>query len=54
MVLGCTELSLLKSHLPQQQLFVDSLEVLAYQTILACGKTPIGLLECEAKGEGQA
>ena len=54
LVLGCTELSLLKPHLPQKQLFVDSLEVLAYQTILACGKTPIGLLKCDAKGEGQA
>ena len=42
LVLGCTELSLLKSALPASLPITDSLEVLAYQTILACGKTPIG------------
>ncbi len=42
LVLGCTELSLLKKSGLDDSLFVDSLEVLAYQTILACGKTPIG------------
>lgn len=41
-VLGCTELSLLKRQGLDDGLFVDSLEVLAYKTILACGKTPIG------------
>lgn len=41
-VLGCTELSLLKKQGLDDGLFVDSLEVLAYKTILACGKTPIG------------
>jgi aspartate racemase len=41
-VLGCTELSLLKPMLPRGEGFVDSLEVLAYRTILACRKTPIG------------
>ncbi|MBE6600951.1 MAG: aspartate/glutamate racemase family protein [Ruminococcaceae bacterium] len=41
-VLGCTELSLLKPTLSDKLPFVDSLEILAYQTILACGKTPIG------------
>ena len=41
-VLGCTELSLLKKQGLDDALFTDSLEVLAYRTILACGKTPIG------------
>ena len=41
-VLGCTELSLLKKQLSDDPIFLDSLEVLAYQTILACHKTPIG------------
>ncbi len=42
LVLGCTELSLLKKAGLDEALFVDSLEVLAYRTILACGKTPVG------------
>lgn len=42
LVLGCTELSLLKKAGLDDAIFVDSLEVLAYRTILACGKTPIG------------
>ena len=41
-VLGCTELSLLKKQGLDNALFVDSLDVLAHCTILACGKTPIG------------
>lgn len=41
LVLGCTELSLLKRLGLDDTIFVDSLEVLAYRTILACGKTPI-------------
>ena len=41
-VLGCTELSLLKQQGLDDAIFTDSLEVLAYRTILACGKTPIG------------
>lgn len=41
-VLGCTELSLLKKEGLDDDLFVDSLDVLAHRTILACGKTPIG------------
>ena len=41
-VLGCTELSLLKKQGLDAELFVDSLDVLAYRTILACGKTPVG------------
>ena len=42
LVLGCTELSLLKRQGLDDALFVDSLEVLAYQTIFAADKTPIG------------
>lgn len=42
LVLGCTELSLLKAQLPQSLPFTDSLEVLAYRTILACKKMPVG------------
>ena len=41
-VLGCTELSLIKKQGLDDEIFVDSLDVLAYRTILACGKTPIG------------
>ena len=41
-VLGCTELSLLKKEGLDDEWFVDSLDVLAHRTILACGKTPIG------------
>lgn len=42
LVLGCTELSLLKKQLPDTLPFTDSLEVLAHRTIVACNKTPIG------------
>ena len=42
LVLGCTELSLLKKSLPDNELFVDSLEVLAHRTILLCKKVPVG------------
>jgi aspartate racemase len=40
MILGCTELSLLKrNHLPGND-FIDSLEVLALSAIRLCGKEP--------------
>lgn len=42
LVLGCTELSLLKRAGLDESVFVDSLEVLAHRTILACRRTPIG------------
>jgi len=42
LVLGCTELSLLKKEGLDDKIFVDSLDVLAYQTIRSCGKTPFG------------
>ena len=40
-VLGCTELSLLKKQGLDEDIFVDSLDVLAHRTILACGKMPV-------------
>ncbi len=44
LILGCTELSLIKknygTYLPHD--FVDSLDVLAAATIIACGKKPCG------------
>jgi aspartate racemase len=45
LVLGCTELSLLRRQGLTEDYFLDSLEVLAYRTILACDKTPIGFPE---------
>ncbi|MBE6535952.1 MAG: amino acid racemase [Ruminococcaceae bacterium] len=43
LVLGCTELSLLKRNgALDSRIYVDSLEVLAYSSIRACGKTPVG------------
>lgn len=45
LVLGCTELSLLRREGLSQPWYVDSLEVLAHQTILACGKEPVGFPE---------
>lgn len=44
-ILGCTELSLLKKFITEKKeksKFVDSLEVLAFRTISVCGKKPIG------------
>lgn len=41
-VLGCTELSLIKRRVASDPSLVDSLEVLAYRTILSCKKTPVG------------
>jgi aspartate racemase len=45
LVLGCTELSLLRQSGLDSSVFVDSLEVLAYRTILSCNKTPVGFPE---------
>ncbi len=42
LILGCTELSLIKKQNQLPPYFIDSLDVLAYSTILACGKTPVG------------
>ncbi|MBE6553717.1 MAG: amino acid racemase [Ruminococcaceae bacterium] len=51
LILGCTELSLLKRAGLDDSVFVDSLEVLAYQTIRACHKTPIGFPVSFAQSE---
>ncbi len=54
LVLGCTELSLLRREGLNQPWYVDSLEVLAYRTILSCGKTPVGFpsdFECLREDE---
>ncbi len=42
LVLGCTELSLIKRDEGLGEIFLDSLEALAHRTILACKKTAIG------------
>ena len=41
-ILGCTELSLLKKLLPSEDGFTDSLEVLAAAAIGASGKPSVG------------
>ena len=42
LILGCTELSLIKKNEGLGYEYLDSLEALAYRTILACGKPPCG------------
>ena len=42
LVLGCTELSLLPKDRLDPSVFIDSLDVLAYRTIVECDKRPIG------------
>lgn len=42
LILGCTELSLIKRAGKLDERYVDSVEVLAHRAILACGKTPQG------------
>ncbi|MBE6637500.1 MAG: amino acid racemase [Ruminococcaceae bacterium] len=42
LILGCTELSLLKKSGHLGKFYTDSLEILAAATIRRCGKTPIG------------
>ena len=42
---------LVKKQGLDDSVFVDSLEVLAYQTILACGKTPVGFPDSFAMEE---
>jgi len=54
LVLGCTELSVLRQAGLDSPVYVDSLEILAYQTIVACKKTPIGFpsdFECMREDE---
>ena len=54
LILGCTELSLIKRDCDlDEDLYLDSTEILALRTILRCGKTPVGfsdeLMEAAAK-----
>ncbi len=42
LILGCTELSLIKRKTGEDDRLVDSLEVLAHTAIKLCGKTPCG------------
>ena len=42
LILGCTELSLLKKSGLLDSRFIDSLEVLCRSAIVRCGKTPVG------------
>ncbi len=39
-ILGCTELSLIKSAYPLSDVYIDSLEILALRAIEECGKQP--------------
>ncbi len=44
-ILGCTELSLIKRDHGLDNFYVDALEVLAWRSIQFCGKKPIGFEE---------
>ena len=44
-ILGCTELSLIKKKYPLPHEFIDSLELLALEAIRRCGKEPVGFDE---------
>lgn len=44
-ILGCTELSLIKKERKLGEKFIDSLEVLALAAITRCNKTPVGFDE---------
>ncbi len=54
LILGCTELSLIKKQYALPRHYIDSLDVLAASTIEACGKTTVGFdfsldpKECDA------
>ena len=45
-ILGCTELSIIKRDEKLGSLYTDSLEVLAHSSIVACGKKPIDGFLC--------
>ena len=45
LILGCTELSLLKKAVSNEPCWIDSLEVLACAAIRLCGKEPVGFDE---------
>ncbi|MBR5515506.1 MAG: amino acid racemase [Clostridia bacterium] len=41
-ILGCTELSVIKRNYNLDSFYIDALEVLCWRSILHCGKEPIG------------
>ena len=53
-ILGCTELSLIKKQNPLPEYFIDSLELLALSAIVECGKEPIDFDEPLMKFYGEA
>ena len=53
-ILGCTELSLIKKQNPLPEYFIDSLELLALSAIVECGKEPIDFDEPLMKFYGDA
>ena len=53
-ILGCTELSLIKKQNPLPEYFTDSLELLALSAIVECGKEPIDFDEPLMKFYGDA
>ena len=53
-VLGCTELSLVKKQNSLPEYIIDSLELLALSAIATCGKTPIGFDPALMKFYGSA
>ena len=54
LILGCTELSLIKKNYPLPSYFVDSLELLALAAIDRCGKEPVGFDQALMKFYGNA
>lgn len=48
-ILGCTELSLIKKEYPLPEKIIDSLEVLCISALKICHKTPIGFDESTMK-----
>ena len=53
-ILGCTELSLIKKQNPLPSHFVDSLELLALAVIAECGKQPVNFDQPLMKFYGEA
>ena len=53
-ILGCTELSLLKKAYPLDDFFIDSLELLTLEAIKRCGKEPTGFARRFLKYFGDA
>lgn len=53
-ILGCTELSLIKKQNPLPDYFIDSLELLALSAITVCGKKPVNFDQALMKFYGEA